>query len=73
MSPALAGGFFTTPEPPGMPRNTGVGSLSLLQQFFPTQESKSKMGVNSHLKKNVIRAVGGRRDEQVEKRGTQGQ
>ena len=50
-----------------------MGSLSLLQQFFPTQESKSKMGVNSHLKKNVIGAVGGRRDEQVEKRGTQGQ
>ena len=26
-------------EPPGMPKNTGVGSLSLLQQIFPTQES----------------------------------
>ena len=25
-------------EPPGKPRNTGVGSLSLLQQIFPTQE-----------------------------------
>ena len=25
-------------EPPGMPKNTGVGSLSLLQQIFPTQE-----------------------------------
>ena len=26
-------------EPPGKPKNTGVGSLSLLQQIFPTQES----------------------------------
>ena len=26
-------------EPPGKPRNTGVGSLSLLQGIFPTQES----------------------------------
>ena len=26
-------------EPPGKPKNTGVGSLSLLQQVFPTQES----------------------------------
>ena len=25
-------------EPPGKPKNTGVGSLSLLQQIFPTQE-----------------------------------
>ena len=27
-------------EPPGKPRNTGVGSLSLLQGIFPTQEPK---------------------------------
>ena len=27
------------PEPPGKPTNTGVGSLFLLQQIFPTQES----------------------------------
>ena len=27
------------PEPQGKPKNTGVGSLSLLQQIFPTQES----------------------------------
>ena len=27
-------------EPPGQPRNTGVGSLLLLQGIFPTQESK---------------------------------
>ena len=26
-------------EPPGKPKNTGVGSLSLLQGMFPTQES----------------------------------
>ena len=26
-------------EPPGKPKNTGVGSLSLLQLIFPTQES----------------------------------
>ena len=26
-------------EPPGKPKNTGVGSLSLLQQIFPTQKS----------------------------------
>jgi len=26
-------------EPPGKPKNTGVGSLSLLQWNFPTQES----------------------------------
>ena len=25
--------------PPGKPKNTGVGSLSLLQRIFPTQES----------------------------------
>ena len=38
MSPALAGRFFTT-EPPGKPKNTGVGSRSLLQGLFPTQGS----------------------------------
>ena len=27
-------------EPPGKPKDTGVGSLSLLQQIFPTQELK---------------------------------
>ena len=26
-------------EPPGKPKNTGVGRLSLLQRIFPTQES----------------------------------
>ena len=33
-----AGRFFTA-EPQGKPKNTGVGSLSLLQRIFPTQES----------------------------------
>ena len=34
----IAGGFFTT-VPPGRPKNTGVGSLSLLHGVFPSQES----------------------------------
>ena len=41
----IAGRFFTNlsyrgipAEPPGKPKNTGVGSLSLLQWIFPTQE-----------------------------------
>ena len=29
-------------KPPGKPKNTGVGSLSLLQQIFPTQEIKPR-------------------------------
>ena len=33
----IAGRFFTS-EPPGKPKNTGVGSLSLLQRVFLTQE-----------------------------------
>ena len=33
----IPGGFFTS-EPPGKPKNTGVGSLSLLQENFLTQE-----------------------------------
>ena len=37
-SPALVGRFFTT-EPPGKTKNTGMGSLFLLQWIFPTQES----------------------------------
>ena len=28
-----------TSQPPGKPKSTGVGSLSLLQGIFPTQES----------------------------------
>ena len=37
-SPALRADSLLT-EPPGKPKNTGVGSLSLLQGNFPTQES----------------------------------
>ena len=35
---STACGFYTD-EPPGKPMNTGVGSLSLLQGIFPTEES----------------------------------
>ena len=37
-SPALQANSLPA-EPPGKPKNTGVGSLSLLQGIFPTQES----------------------------------
>ena len=37
-SPALQADSLPA-EPPGKPKNTGVGSLSLLQGIFPTQES----------------------------------
>ena len=37
-SPALQVGSLPA-EPWGKPKNTGVGSLSLLQRIFPTQES----------------------------------
>ena len=37
-SPALQADSLPA-EPPGKPKNTGVGSLSLLQQIFPTQGS----------------------------------
>ena len=36
-SPALQAGSLPA-EPPGKPEDTGVGSLSLLQGIFPTQE-----------------------------------
>ena len=35
----IAGGFFTIWATPGKPKNTGVGSLFLLQRIFPTQKS----------------------------------
>ena len=38
-SPSLQEDSLLT-EPPGKPKNTGVGSLSLLQGIFPTQESE---------------------------------
>ena len=37
-SPTLQVGSLPA-EPPGKPKNTGVDSLFLLQQIFPTQES----------------------------------
>ena len=37
-SPALHANSLLS-EPPGNPKKTGVGSLSLLQWIFPTQES----------------------------------
>jgi len=37
-SPALQADSLPS-ESPGNPKNTGVGSLSLLQRIFPTQES----------------------------------
>ena len=37
-SPALQA-YSLPSEPPGKPMNTGVGSLSLLQEIFPTQGS----------------------------------
>ena len=37
-SPALQA-YSLPAEPPGKPKNTGVGSLSLLQRNFLTQES----------------------------------
>ena len=38
-SPTLQADSLSS-EPPGKPKNTGVGSLSLLQGFFPIQESQ---------------------------------
>ena len=37
-SPALLADSLLS-EPPGKPKNTGVGGLSLLQQIFPAQKS----------------------------------
>ena len=31
------------PEPPGKPKNNGVGTLSILQQIIPTQESNQDL------------------------------
>ena len=36
---SIAGRFFLPAEPQGKPKKTGVGSLSLPQQIFPTQKS----------------------------------
>ena len=42
MSPASQADSLPA-EPLGKPNNTGVGSLSLLQQIFPTQESNQSL------------------------------
>ena len=42
-------------ELPGKPKNTGVGSLSLLQQIFPTQESKR--GLCLHCRQILYRLI----------------
>ena len=49
-SPALQADSLPA-EPPGKPKNTGVGSLSLLQQIFPTQESNQGL---LHCRKKAI-------------------
>ena len=41
-SPALRADSLLS-EPPEKPKNTGVGSLSLLQGIFPTQESNQSL------------------------------
>ena len=41
-SPALQAGSLPA-EPPGNPKTTGVGSLSLLQGIFPIQESHQSL------------------------------
>ena len=43
----IAAGFFTA-EPQGKPKNTGVGSLSLLQRIFPTQESNQSPALQAN-------------------------
>ena len=65
-SPTLQVDSFPA-EPSWKPRNTGVGSLSLLQQIFPTQELNwgllhcsrilyqlSYQGSSTHLKTKVV-------------------
>ena len=41
-SPALQADFLPA-EPPGKPKNTGIGSLSLLQPILLTQESNQSL------------------------------
>ena len=42
MSPTLQVDSLPS-EPPGKPKNTGVGRLSLLQEIFPTQELNRRL------------------------------
>ena len=41
-------------EPPGKPKNTGVGSLSLLQGNFLTQESNGSPALQAQVVKNLL-------------------
>ena len=49
----IAGEF---PVSPGKPKNTGVGSLSLFQGIFPTQESSGGGGVSPALQADSLPA-----------------
>ena len=40
---SLPAGDSLPAEPPGKPKNTGMGSLSLLQRIFVTQESNQRL------------------------------
>ena len=67
-SPALQADSLPS-EPPGKPKNTGVGSLSLFQRIFPTKElnqgllhcrwilyqlSYQKSLIRSHINKTLV-------------------
>ena len=41
-------------DPPGKPNNTGVGSLSLLQGIFPTQELNREQYSKSAVNEQVL-------------------
>ena len=53
-SPTLQGDSLPT-EPPRKPKNSGVGSLSLLQQIFPTQESNQGLLHYRRIKGNSLK------------------
>ena len=55
-SPTLQGDSLPA-EPPRKPKNTGVGSLSLLQQIFPTQESNQGLLHYRWIKGNSLKIV----------------
>ena len=46
-------------EPQGKPKNTGMGSLSVLQQIFPTQESNWVLLYSRQILYQVIREAQG--------------
>ena len=64
----IAGGFFTV-ESQGKPKNTGVGSLSLLQQIFLTQECNQ--GLLHHRRILYQLSYQGNHGEQTKTRKTQ--